>query len=69
MIYTEIPATDIRKGDIIDLVHEVASVRRDNRFGDNRIVVRTRVFNGCGSFVAASKRVLFSYETVMRTDA
>jgi hypothetical protein len=69
MIYTEIPATEIRKGDIIDLVHEVVSVRHDNRFGDNRIVVRTRVLNGRGSFVAMSKRVLFSYETVMRADA
>ena len=65
MAFEEIKATDIRKGDIIDLVHEVVSVRRNGNFG--WLVVKTNVIDGHAQRIAGSKKVLYPYETVMRT--
>ncbi|WNM72778.1 hypothetical protein SEA_BOMBITAS_224 [Mycobacterium phage Bombitas] len=64
MGFEEIKAAEIRKGDIIDLVHEVVSVRRNNNFG--YLIVKTHVIDGRAQRVASGKRVLYPDETVMR---
>jgi hypothetical protein len=63
----EIKASEIRKGDVINLIHEVISVRPHKDMG--YLVVKTVTFDRYGHATAKGRLLLYPDETVMRSTA